>query len=216
MEPSENVDVRHIFLTCPGVQHLKSSNAKRAHALVVRNVKPLPSQHQHVALADALFNDHPLWVNGEALYWKGELPGEFDFAPSFTQLYNDLAGLAMTTTAAIWSKHVQHDFSNRREFLARANIPAAQPDTAATQHDMAELPGHDDDLNQTEVFTAPAMDPIHGFGNPDMVEIIGDADYESNDEHHTGAARANYDSTDDDDHQGATDPEEDEYWDEYE
>lgn len=71
-----------------------------------------------------------------------------------SQLYEDLTGLAITTTAAIWKMHANHIFPRNRVTPSGGYNLATEEAQPAQEADWE-------------------VDPIHGFGNPDIVEVVG-------------------------------------------
>lgn len=212
-KPSNEANTRHIFITCPGTQSLKAQSTKRAQALVVKAVQSAQSQQYHQALIDALFHDHPLWIDGEGLFWKGELPGHFKYISNLRPLYNDLAGLAMTTTAAIWSKHVQYDLKHRGAHTTQTH--REPPQDVAVQTDTQPLPAEGFVQECARDTMARNIDPIHGFGNPDDIEIVGDVDPDNEQGDAQRPGIIDVSSSDSDSDSATSGTLEEEYWDEW-
>lgn len=125
-----------------------------------------------------LASNGPHWDDGQTQYHLGELPRYFVYEPDLSAVYNDWAGMQMKAAARIWTLHLTRDFRWKR-------MPSDQTHRAATsQPAQSENPTRrargrprktaqadqtDDSATSQQ---AQYEDPVHGFGNPELVEIV--------------------------------------------
>lgn len=240
--PGTDADVRHVLIHCAGVTDLRDQFLTEATRIMTAKTKLLPgsAEHgKHRALIEALIHDNELWINGQALFYKGEMPGLFEYDDdNLTNLYNALSGLCMMTAARIWARHVHSSRNYERQHGARATPTTPHPkrqrappqtrppdlrrgrhtgqrhkprsnsepspdneghstpldkpqreasppetsnpnkehltDVADTRPTIQQVISQSDTIQQPRPESDWEIDPVHGFGNPNIVEEIGD------------------------------------------
>ena len=136
--PVEQTDEHHVFIECPAGNSVRSQGRERCMKAVQsafnkqgENVN-IRAQRQHEHLSAALFKDDALWASGQSHYWRGELPRNFvEYRESLNDLYDDLSGIMIITTARIWGLHRREAARVRKN--RAPNHSTARPPARQTQ-----------------------------------------------------------------------------------
>ena len=111
--PPQRANERHFFVSCLGITAILAEETVAMRKVVADfmatkgKLPPIVVQN-HMRLAEAMFIDHELWLEGKCDYYVGALPKMFDYDTMFTSLYNDLSGHAIRVAARLWYRQVSN------------------------------------------------------------------------------------------------------------
>lgn len=217
--PGIDADVRHVFIYCDGVSDIRAQFHAESERTIRQKSELNPGSAnftRHLELTQSLINDSNLWIGGLTLFYKGEMPAHFEYDDNLTDLYNALSGLCMMTAAQIWGRQVQGSLKyERRPGTTDVSAPKPQtrpsprkpPQTRAPDLRRGQRRGRDrserDRLESGSRATPDSdtepgweIDPIHGFGNPNIVKIVRDLPSD-NDNNKRGNNEHSNDNSDD-------------------
>lgn len=108
----------HIFTQCPGTRDLRRQHEAKIleqidSYMTYKDLKDSEVHQRHVRLGEQLISGGPLWGEGTTEYWKGVLPGAFEYDKDYRWLYGKLSGLCIKATGHIWGQQLAREHNSQ-------------------------------------------------------------------------------------------------------